>query len=1323
MSEVGRTQVGVSLKVLIADCMLIDQRGFNRALARAQDPNLSALHKQQALASLTAKISVSIEKVQARQASIPKIEYPEGLPVSAKREDIAKALLTHQVLVLAGNTGSGKTTQLPKICLDLGFGAKGLIGHTQPRRIAARAVATRIAEEINSPLGDTIGYQVRFTDSTSANTLVKLMTDGILLAEIQQDRFLSKYEVLIIDEAHERSLNIDFLLGYLRELLTKRKNLKLIITSATIDVEKFSKHFDNAPIVEVSGRSYPVDILYRPLRNDDVDEDGNSSEDPITEAIFKALNEIGSIERSQKLSSGDVLVFLSGEREIRDVALSLRKMDLRDTEILPLYARLTPAEQNRIFAAHRGRRIILSTNVAETSLTVPGIVYVIDTGLARISRYSVQSKVQRLPIERVSQASANQRAGRCGRVSHGICFRLYSEEDFLGRSLFTDPEIQRTNLSAVILQMLVLGLGDIQAFPFLDKPEIKAINDGFKLLYELEAIDNDRRITQIGRQMAFLPADPRLCRMLIEAAERTCLQELLIIVSALSVQDPKEAPPEKRQAAREMHQHFSHPESDFLSWVLLWVAFEKQRQDLSQNALRQYCKKHYLSYLRMREWRETHRQLHLACQQLGFHENYQADATNLVDESDYEAVHRAILSGSLNQLGMRGDDGQYIGSRGRKFAIFPTSSLAKKGPKWLVTTELIETSRLYATLAARIEAVWAVDAARNLVRRDYFEPHWEKSRGQVMAFEKISLFGLVLIEKQRIAFAQIDPGVSREIFIREGLVAMNIKTGAAFFQHNKTLLNEVRKEEEKLRRPGLFVNEERLFEFYSNRIPLGIYDMRTLDTWLKTEGPQKKTLLHMRHEDLLEQTVDLNVTHYFPDSVHIQNNPLPIRYAFKPGEHEDGAIVDVPADILVQMREQELDWMIPGLIRDRCVATLKGLPKHLRKQFIPVPDFVDEFMQTLPLKATEVAPQSSLFVLLREYVKRRKNIQLDMEELQAVELPPHLRPYIRVLDKDGKELGRSHSLTELQIKFCKGAVTEIPAAIAHPIERSGIHDWDFGVLNEEVFMDEKLSLKRYPALVDQGDSVAIVLQETSALADNLTRKGLVTLFIRRSAQQKRAIQEQLKKLSKSLALKAGELPEGFEEQGIRAIYELAFATAECSIPRDKDSFERALSAGKAALIPTAERFVRLLAQIAEQVFILRRSLHTLDAQEFSVVRQDIATQLDELLGANYLSKTPVQHLQDYPRYLKAISIRLEKLASQAQKDTEYTNVINRLKSVLEGVSAKITGPDKELELLRWALQELRVSLFAQGLGTRFPVSEKRLLKRMQDLKNTENVST
>ncbi|MGB4247955.1 MAG: ATP-dependent RNA helicase HrpA [Pseudohongiellaceae bacterium] len=1309
-----------TLAIEIGNCLLSEQFRLRKQLAQLHRLPRGSERFLEELATLKARIQNSIALVEQRRASIPPLRYPEQLPISEKRALIADALSSHQVIVLAGETGSGKTTQIPKICLELGLGAKGLVGHTQPRRLAARSVAARIAEEMGVQLGREVGYQVRFSDNTEPGTLVKLMTDGILLAEIQQDRYLNKYEVLIIDEAHERSLNIDFLLGYLRELLPKRPDLKIIITSATIDVEKFSQHFGNAPIIAVAGRTFPVEIHYRPTVENDAEEDKDS--DPLITSVTATLLEIEQEERANGQRPGDVLVFLSGEREIRDLALELRKRPMRNTEVLPLYARLSPAEQIRIFAPHSGRRIVLATNVAETSLTVPGIVYVIDTGYARISRYSVQSKVQRLPVERISQASANQRAGRCGRVSNGICYRLYSEEDFNSRPAFTDPEIQRTNLSAVILQMLTLGLGDIEAFPFVEKPEIKAINDGFKLLHELGAIDRERRLTAIGRRMAALPADPRLARMLIEADLRKCLFEMLIIVSALSVQDPREFPQDRKQAAREKHDQFAHPDSDFLSWVLLWNEYETQRQSLSQSGLRQYCKKNFLSLLRMREWRETHRQLHLACQQPGIREQQQTLASLNIDAISYEAIHRAIIRGSLNQLGMKSDDGQYMGSRGRKFSLFPTSSLFKKQPKWVVTAELIETSRLYATLAARMQPEWAVDAASHLLKRDYSEAHWEKKRGQVVAFEKLTLFGLVLIERQTVAYSTVDPVSSREIFIREALVGNDLHTRAAFYQHNQALLEELRREEDKQRRPDIVAGDEKIYEFYASRIPPGICDSRSFEQWLKISSQKDKSVLHMTTADLLQRDLDDAAKADFPDHANIQNNVLSIDYRFNPGSDDDGATMEVPQSILGQMSEADIDWAVPGQVKERCIALLKGLPKGQRKLFIPVPDFAEDFVSALKEDGSERKSLRPLIDLLRDYVRKRKGVDLDRTLLTQIELPAYLRPTLRIIDDQGREVGRGQSLVELQQQFSREPVLKSNAGERHPLEKDRITEWDFGELPEFTMIEAGVKVKRYPALVDQGESVSLLLQDDPHVAALLSRKGVARLFMLRTAQQRSAVLKRLRQLEKQLALKIPNTAIDFGEESVLAIYQIAFELDALELPRNHADFERRLAQGKAAILSSAEEFERLLVRIVDSLYDIRKRLQGLQRSGLEIVVKDIEEQIQGLVVPGYIATTPPEWLKEYPRYFKAIELRLEKLPLQLSKDLDSARIVQKFQTIANQLTQSSGTHNAKVTEFRWHVEELRVSLFAQTLKTRVIVSEKRLQKMLEDLRE-EGVTT
>jgi len=1303
------------LDVDIQDCLLADQFRFRRALTVLKRKSATDSAAAQALAG---QMRASADTVTQRRKSMPVVSLAAGLPISDKRDLIAEALQKHQIIIVAGETGSGKTTQIPKICLQLGYGVKGLIGHTQPRRLAARSVAARIAEELNQALGKGVGYQVRFSDNTDASTWIKLMTDGILLAEIQQDRFLNKYEVLIIDEAHERSLNIDFLLGYLKQLSRRRPELKIIVTSATIDVEKFSAHFDNAPIISVSGRSFPVEILYEPPQQDDT-EDNAGSDDPLNASVISAIHNIDDRERRQRKAAGDILVFLSGEREIRDLAQALRQQQLHNTEVLPLYARLSHDEQKRIFSGHSGRRIILSTNVAETSLTVPGIIYVIDTGLARISRYSVQNKVQRLPIERISQASANQRAGRCGRIASGTCIRLYSEEDFNSRALFTEPEIQRTNLSAVILQMLLLKLGDIADFPFVERPEPRAINDGFSLLQELGAIDRSKALTESGRKMASLPADPRLSCMLIDAAARHCLPDMLIIVSALGVQDPREFPPDKKQIAREKHKHFSHPESDFLSWVRLWNEFEEQRQALTQNALKQYCKQNFLSFMRMREWRETHRQLTLSCQQLGFrsrHPETDSGAQRVIPEQDnaqrdYQAIHRAIVRGSLNQLGMKSEDNFYQGARGRKFVLLPASSLFRKQPKWIVSAELIETHRVFASMAARIEPEWAAEAAAHLVKREHFEAHWEKKRGQVIAFEKVNLFGLTLIERQRVDFGKIDARLSREIFIREALVGDQLETKAAFYHKNRALIAEIRIQEEKQRRPDILISDEQLFEFYASRIPDGICDSRSFENWRKTVAANDPRFLEMSSEDLLQRPMDEAVATEFPDHAHIGDNRLKIDYRFTPGSSDDGASINIPLAMLNRVGELELEWAVPGQVRERCVALIKALPKAVRKQFIPVAEFVDAALQG-------VEPGRERLIDIISRTAARQGILLDRDQWQQISaapdaLPAHLKTKIRVLDEKGKELACSDSLETLQNRFSKQFSSTVSTIAKHPLEQEGFKEWSFEELPEQIEIEHGVRLVRYPALIDNQESVAVRLLDDQTLALAYSRKGVARLLMFRTAQQRIAISKLLQQLEKKLALK---LPGGMTDSsadGVAAVYTQAFNLTE-KIPRNADEFEACLNAGKPHLLSSADELARLLEQIYELFFQLNRTLNAMQKSEFAYAIRDIREQLAELLFVGFVATTPWHWLKQYPRFLKAIEQRIQKMPAQIQKDKADTiDIADLHKTYLQKMHSNKSHDS--INEFPWLLQELRVSLFAQTLKTTVPVSVQRLHKKLAPL--------
>ncbi|MFR2695773.1 MAG: ATP-dependent RNA helicase HrpA, partial [Proteus mirabilis] len=916
----------------IEQLSLRDQQRLRKRL-RGVDKISKETSKHAVLSEIEQDIIVAKQRILNRQAHCPKIVYPENLPVSQKKEAIYNAIKDNQVVIIAGETGSGKTTQIPKICLELGRGVKGYIGHTQPRRLAARSVAERIAHELNTTLGESVGYKVRFSDHVGDNTLVKLMTDGILLAELQQDKLLLQYDTIIIDEAHERSLNIDFILGYLKQLLPKRPDLKVIITSATIDPERFSKHFNQAPIIEVSGRTYPVEVRYRPIGGDALDSDKD-----MTEGIIDAIDELS------RESAGDILIFMSGEREIRDTAEALNKLQLRHTEVLPLFARLSNSEQNRIFQPHTGRRIILATNVAETSLTVPGIKYVIDTGYARISRYSYRTKVQRLPIEPISQASADQRKGRCGRVSDGICIRLYSEDDFISRAQFTDPEILRTNLASVILQMTSIGLGDISGFPFVQAPDKRNIQDGVRLLEELGALqegtDNKGayRLTPMGKQLAQLPIDPRLARMVLEARKYGAVRELMVITSALSIQDPRERPMDKQQASDEKHRRFQDKDSDFLSLLNLWDYLKTQQKELSHSQFRKHCRQEFLNFMRVREWQDVYTQLRQVVKELGFPINSQP--------ADFKSIHVALLSGLLSHIGQKDSDKQeFTGARNARFAIYPGSGLFKKPPKWTMVAELVETSRLWGRIAARIEAEWIEPIATHLVKYHYSEPHWSKAQGAVMANEKVTLYGLPIVASRLVNYGKIDPLLCRELFIRHALVEGDWQTRHAFFRENLKLRTEVEELEHKSRRRDILVDDETLFTFYDQRIPQDVISTRHFDKWWKIAQKNSPDLLSFEKSMLIKEDAKRVSALDYPNYWHQDNLKLRLTYQFEPGTAADGVTVHIPLPILNQVKDEGFDWQIPGIRHELVVALIKPLPKPIRRNFVPAPNYASAFLE------------------------------------------------------------------------------------------------------------------------------------------------------------------------------------------------------------------------------------------------------------------------------------------------------------------------------------------------------------------------------------------
>ena len=922
-----------ALKTHLKDVLYKDQFRLKRRiddLSRLKNPEKVEL----GLTKIAIDIQVSMDKRQQRLANLPKVTYP-NLPVSEKKDDIATAIANNQVVIIAGETGSGKTTQIPKICLELGRGVSGLIGHTQPRRLAARTVANRIADELDSELGETVGYRVRFTDKVSDQSYIKLMTDGILLAEIQNDRFLSQYDTIIIDEAHERSLNIDFLMGYLKRLLPKRPDLKVIITSATIDPERFATHFCDkrgkpAPIIEVSGRTFPVETLYRPLEE-------YAAGDQI-EGIFQAVDEL------QRLGRGDILIFMNGEREIRDTAEALTKRKLRDTEVLPLFARLSVAEQNKIFQGHRGQRIVLATNVAETSLTIPGIKYVIDTGTVRISRYSYRTKVQRLPIEAISQASANQRKGRCGRVSEGVCIRLFSEEDFNGRPEFTDPEILRTNLSSVILQMLSLGLGELNKFPFVEPPEDRNIKDGLSLLEELGAVnlkakDPRNKLTPLGRQLSKLPVDPRLARMILAAKEFNCVHEVMVISAALSIQDPRERPMDKQQASDEKHRRFQDKESDFITYVNLWNYIKEQRNELSSGQFRKMCQKDFLAYMRVREWQDIYTQIKQVTDEL--------DIRVSSEPANFDNIHQALLAGLLSHVGMKDKDAEYLGARNSKFFMFPGSGLFKKQPKWGMFAELVETSKLFARVAARIKPEWVEQQAQHLIKRSYAEPHWQKKSGVVGAFETQTLYGIPIVTKRKVVYTQIDPILCRELFIRHALVEGEFITRHQFFKDNQALLNDIEELEHKSRRRDILVDDETLFIFYDELVPQNVCSAKQFDSWWNKEKKQQPQLLNYQREQVMAHDADKVTANAYPDFWQQGDFRLQLAYAFEPGTAQDGVTVNIPLALLNQISDQGFDWQIPALREELLIALIKTLPKPVRRNFVPAPNYAEAAMANL----------------------------------------------------------------------------------------------------------------------------------------------------------------------------------------------------------------------------------------------------------------------------------------------------------------------------------------------------------------------------------------
>jgi len=1246
--------------------------------------------------------TLSPEMLEHRRLNLPRPEYPEDLPVVAKRGEIAAAIRDNPVVIVCGETGSGKTTQLPKICLELGRGVHGLIGHTQPRRIAARTVATRIAHELKSPLGHAVGYKVRFSDKLSQNTYIKLMTDGILLAETQGDRDLRAYDTLIIDEAHERSLNIDFLLGYLKRLMRRRPDLKIIVTSATIDAERFARHFAAdarpAPVIEVSGRTFPVEVRYRPQEDEEQD-----LEDAIVDAVA---------ELAREKADGDILVFLPGEREIREAAEALRKHHLKGVqnkgvEILPLYARLSFEEQERIFRPHGARRIVLSTNVAETSLTVPGIRYVVDTGLARVNRYSYRNKVEQLQVEKISRASANQRAGRCGRVAAGVAIRLYAEADYEARPQYTDPEILRSSLAHVILRMKALKIGDVEDFPFLEAPTPRMIADGYQLLAELGAVDAQKQLTPVGWQLAKFPIDPRIARMIIAAKQQNCLREVLVIAAALSVQDPRERPFEKSEAADRAHAKFADDQSDFMAYLKLWDYFDesiKHRQ--SNRKLAQQLAEEFLSQRRLREWRDIHGQLAALVGELGMHPNEQP--------ASFEQIHRALLAGLLGNIGFKTEEGEYLGARGIKFSIFPGSGLRKSknsnSPKWVMAGELVDTARLYARSVAMIEPEWIEPLAKDLVERHYFDPHWERERAMVVAFERVTLYGITIVPKRRVHYGAIDVKASREIFIRQALVAGEFNTQSKFIQYNQQLIKEVQALEHKARKRDVLVSDEAIYAFYDERIPQHIVNGAGFEQWRREAEQQDAGHLRLTREYLMRHAAEDITEAQFPDAMQAGEIELKLKYRFDPGHPLDGITATVPLALLNKLEPADFDWLVPGMIRDKVAFAFKALPKNWRRHLTPPTEHVTRFLET------EGSAQGAFADAVARYATRAAAAPLAKEEAAGIDYPPHLRCNFRVVDESGRELASGRDLAALKAQLGEAAQLTFSAGAkdsASGIEREGIRTWDFGDLPPTItFSRGGRKVTGYPALADEGDSVAIRLFDVPEAAQRSMRDGVVRLMRLGLKAQMSQLEKGLKGFEQAaLQLRGIAGPDDLRADLIAAICDRAFI-GDDELPRGLKAFEEQVKRARTRLPAVSEAAVRLFAAIAAEQHQLALALGAAKGN-LSRPANDIRAQNQRLVCKGFFSATPWPQLAHLPRYLKAAQLRLQKYPSNVERDGKHAASIAELWGRYEtrlDQQRKAGEVDPRLLEFRWQIEELRVSLYAQELKTPFPVSYKRLDK-------------
>jgi len=1275
---------------------------------------------------------------------LPPITFSEDLPVSGRRQDIAKALTENQVIIVSGETGSGKTTQLPKICLELGRGQKGLIGHTQPRRIAASSTAKRIAQELGSPLGEHVGFKVRFNDTLSRGASVKLMTDGILLAETQTDPMLRNYDTIIIDEAHERSLNIDFLLGYLKQLLPRRPDLKVIITSATIDADRFARHFGQpgkpAPVIEVSGRLYQVELRYRPVDRDPVALGAPESGKPLPKAaaarekrdLIDAIVE--GVDELCRIGSGDVLVFLPGEREIRDCAEALRKHHPPHVEILPLFARLSVEEQERVFRITNARRIVLATNVAETSLTVPGIRYVVDAGLARVKRYSYRNKVEQLQIEPIAQSAANQRAGRCGRVADGVCIRLYEEQDFLQRPKFTEPEILRSSLAAVILRMKSLHLTDVETFPFIEPPQARAIADGYQLLQEVGAVDETNALTPLGHKLAKLPLDPRVGRMILAAQDNACLSEMLIVASALSVQDPRDRPMEYQQAADEAHKKFADEKSEFLSYIKIWKWFEAAIEHKKTNRqLQETCRSNFLSQVRLREWRDVHSQLLTIVREQGWRLN-ELPAT-------YDNLHMALLTGLLGNIGFKADDepgAGYLGARGIKFHIWPGSSLLKKPGKWVMAAELVETTRLYARCVAQIQPEWVEKVGSHLLKKSWGEPRWEKRAAQVSASERATLYGLVVYSQRRINYGQFNPAEAREIFIRDALVAGDYDTRAPFFAHNHKLVREIENLEHKSRRLDVLVDEQLIAAFYDKLIPADVVNGAGFEKWHKDATFSDPKLLFLNREELMRHEAAGVTTELFPKSLAVTGLEMALTYHFEPGSLRDGVTMAVPLFALNQLPRERCEWLVPGMLKEKVHLLLKSLPQKLRRHCVPLPDYAARFCERVQEAGT--FGRGDLIDALIADIRTRTGLMVLSTDFKVETLPAHHFMNFKVVDEHGRQLDMGRNLPALQAEFggqarqsfqkmAEATAASLPAVTpsvapakgkaggaAAPVhaapkvsEHTGLTSWSFGELPELLEITQgKLTLIGFPALVDKTTHCDLEVFDDPTVAARTHRIGLRRLFALQFKEQLKFVEKNIPGLQQmGMQFMALGSQEELRDQIIQKAIEIA--CLQEPLPADAASFNKRREEGKSRLGLLVNEVARLVSQVLAEFHGLPKKLQGVQPQAAA----DMQAQLQGLVHKRFLADSEYAQLAHFPRYLKAINVRLEKLRGDPARDARLMAEWNGAASQFLRLSRdRLAGKNTDPRMVefRWMLEELRVSLFAQELRTPMPVSAKRLQK-------------